>query len=132
MKKNYLYLLGALLLAVLSVAFVACGSDDDDDNGVGTSGDNQTLLVGTWSRKVTGSCAGTESWTFNKNGTGYFTMNTSCNKGSSSFTYSIITYAPTSRIGYVRIIYTQEDRKWDGDFTLNGNSLYLGGASYTK
>ncbi len=132
MKKQYFYLLTALLVAVMSVGFIACGSDDDDNDGVGTTGDNQTLLVGTWNRKVTGSCAGTEGWTFNKNGTGSFFMDTSCNKATSPFTYSIITYAPTSRIGFVRIIYTQENRKQDMDFTLNGSSIYIAGATYTK
>lgn len=38
MKKNYFYLFGIALVTMLSLSFVACGSDDDDeDDGVDTT-----------------------------------------------------------------------------------------------
>lgn len=128
MKKKYFYLLSALFVAVLSIGFAACGDDDDEGGG----GSSSNVLVGTWSRTVTGSCSGTESFTFNANGTGTFNMSNTCNSGSFPFTYSIISYVETSGIGYVRVIYSNENRKEDIDFTLHGSSLYIAGATYTK
>lgn len=44
-KKNFMFLMAAIMVAMLSVGFVSCGSDDDD----GPSGsDLVTEAVGTW------------------------------------------------------------------------------------
>lgn len=129
MKKKYLLLLSALLIAVLSAGIVACGDDDDDEGG----GNNniQNVLLGTWSSKVTGNCTGTESWTFNKGGNGALKMNTTCNSGTFPFTYTVLAYDPSSGIGYVRLIYSEDNYKTDQEFTVKGNTLYFGG-TYTK
>lgn len=132
MKKNILYFFGVLLVAILSIGFVSCGDDNDDENNAQGGDNTSTLLVGTWSRNVTGSCTGSEAWTFNKNGTGTFVMNTTCNKASEPFTYNIITWDSSSRIGYIRIVYTNENRKVDMDFTLNGNTIFIAGDTYKK
>lgn len=46
-KKNYLHLLAIMMVAMLSVGFVSCGSDDDDDD---ISGGSELVdkLQGTW------------------------------------------------------------------------------------
>ena len=45
-KKNYLHLLTIIMVAVLSVGFVSCGSDDDDD--VLSGSELVDKLQGTW------------------------------------------------------------------------------------
>lgn len=125
MKKKYLFLLSTLLIAVLSIGFVSCDDDDDEGNDV------QNVLVGTWNRRVTGDCTGSESWTFNKGGNGVFKMNTTCNSATEPFTYTIIAYDASSHIGYVRTIYS-DGWKTDVEFTINGNSLHIAGSIYTK
>lgn len=137
-KKSLLYLFSVLVVAVLSIGFVACGGDDDDDNGGagGGSSNSQNVLVGTWSCTITDSCGGTEEWSFSKGGDGRFTTkyaNPKCNSGSWTFTYSIIAWDPSSRTGYVRIYYADENRKTDQEFSFSGNNtLYFGGGVYTK
>ena len=46
-RKNYLHLLAILMLAMLSVGFASCGSDDDDDDITGGS-ELVDKLQGTW------------------------------------------------------------------------------------
>lgn len=50
MKKNSYYLLIMLMMAIVSVGFVSCGSDDDDNNGGGAGGTGTLSgsIVGTW------------------------------------------------------------------------------------
>lgn len=127
MKKKYLLFLSALLVAALSIGLVACGDDDEEEGG----GNAKNVLVGTWTRQVTGECRGTERWTFNSNGRGLFYMNTTCNSASEPFSYSIITYSASSHIGYARLIY-DDGTKIDNEFTVNGNTLHIAGANYTK
>ena len=45
-KKHFWSLLTFVMVAMLSISFTACGSDDDDDNGVSTS------VVGKWLRQT--------------------------------------------------------------------------------
>lgn len=45
-KKNYLHLLAIIMVALLSVGFVSCGSDDDDDIPGGS--ELVDKLQGTW------------------------------------------------------------------------------------
>ncbi|MBQ7422344.1 MAG: hypothetical protein IJV27_09430 [Prevotella sp.] len=59
-KKFFWNLLTFMLVAMLSVSFVSCSSDDDD------SVDNS--IVGTW--EDTNYIDGTWQWTFNSNGKG--------------------------------------------------------------
>lgn len=44
MKKNLLNWMTILMVAIVSIGFVSCGNDDDDDKKGGT-----VSLVGTWS-----------------------------------------------------------------------------------
>jgi len=48
-KKGYLHLLAIMMVAILSIGFVSCGSDDDDDDGSVASGNELVdKLQGTW------------------------------------------------------------------------------------
>ena len=48
-KKRYLHLLAIMMVTMLSVGFVSCGSDDDDDDGGVASGSELVdKLQGTW------------------------------------------------------------------------------------
>ena len=44
MKKNFMYLMTMMMVAMLSVGFASCGSDDDD----GGSSSYDKLIVGAW------------------------------------------------------------------------------------
>ena len=43
MKKSFMYLMTMMMVAMLSVGFASCGSDDDDSNS-----SYSRLIVGTW------------------------------------------------------------------------------------
>lgn len=45
MKKNFMYLMAAMMVAMLSIGFVSCGNDDDDDNRGGTSSGSTSITV---------------------------------------------------------------------------------------
>lgn len=103
-KRNYLFLLAILMVAILSVGFVSCGSDSDDE---------RSSVVGTWT--------GRDGYhrltvTFNNGGTG--TMKSTWDDSKSgSKTYSVdfkyvmesntegkITYEELDSYGYETVI----------------------------
>lgn len=45
-KKNFMFLMAAMMVAMLSVGFASCGSDDDDNSPSGN--DLVTKAIGTW------------------------------------------------------------------------------------
>lgn len=59
-KKNLLHLLAIMMVAVLSVGFASCSSDDDESV--------DSSIIGTW--EDTNYIDGTWQWTFNSNGKG--------------------------------------------------------------
>lgn len=81
MKKYFWSLLTFMMVAMLSVGFASCSSDDDDEGGSGLSDEEITIILqGTWD--VVGYEDGetfNEVWTFNGNtlkawDTGTFTV----------------------------------------------------------
>ena len=103
-KRNYLFLLAILMVAMLSVGFVSCGSDSDDE---------RSSVVGTWT--------GRDGYhrltvTFNNGGTGTLKSTWDDSK-SGSKTYSVdfkyvmesntegkITYEELDSYGYETVI----------------------------
>lgn len=119
MKKNYLNMMTALMVMILSLGFVSCSSDDDDDD----FNFSKESLYGTWRMsEVKMSENGTyidwpmraTSATFNSDGTysgsGYF--------GNGSGTYTAKGNTITTFVsGQVYIVYTV--------LSLNGSTAEL-------
>ena len=119
MKKNYLNMMTALMVMILSFGFVSCSSDDDDDD----FNFSKESLYGTWRMsEVKMSENGTyidwpmraTSATFNSDGTysgsGYF--------GNGSGTYTAKGNTITTYVsGQVYIVYTV--------LSLNGSTAEL-------
>lgn len=97
MKKSYLLEFAAIVVAAFfGLCFVACNSDDDDDEGYTlsemTEKEVEKTLVGTWSvtdNFVEDGHKGTEkeTWTFEANGSGYEIDSDSDDRYS--FSYSV-------------------------------------------
>lgn len=52
MKKNYLWSVLAIVLALtMSIGFMSCSSDDDDNKNGGNNNDFAKNVIGTWSGK---------------------------------------------------------------------------------
>jgi hypothetical protein len=64
MKKKYLFsLMAILMMAMASVSFVSCGSDDDDEE-MGGMDDDTRMIVGVWHKPS----SSLPSWTFEASG----------------------------------------------------------------
>ncbi|MBQ9637772.1 MAG: hypothetical protein IJV36_07785 [Prevotella sp.] len=68
MKKNLLNWMTILMVTIVSVGFVSCGNDDDDEKGDSVS------IVGTWrySNDYYGEPEGYEQYIFKRDGSGYY------------------------------------------------------------
>lgn len=125
MKKNLFQLMAILMVAMLCVGFVSCGSDDEDDHG-GGSGTEASALIGTWTREYyTGDgTKAKETFTF-KNGS-----------GSYSNAYQSATFTYTAANGYiaVKIRYSDSSTTIDDlwSYNIEGKTLYLNGNKYSK
>ena len=109
-KKYFWSLLTLMMVAMLSVGFVSCGDDDDEDNA---------SIVGTWVGYSNGEYV---TYQYNSDGTGTITVN----DVSIRFTYSYNTETKRLTISYrgetaVFEIFTLTST------TLSGRNISTGG-----
>lgn len=115
-KKQILYLVSAIIVAVMSLCLTSCNKDDQDG-----------VLVGTWRHDYSNTDYCT--YTFKSNGSGVFSRPSW--DVTESFTYKIMSYDSDSGRGEVLEIEGGQSRTIS--FTLMGSTLvYEGGMVFTK
>lgn len=119
-KKSILWsMLAIMVVAMLSVGFAACGSDDDDSG---------SSVVGTWSGKDGSS---TITLTFNSNNTGMYIENykDSYSGGketiSTSFTYSMVDSSKGILMVNVPDKWYSGSSTWTYYFVISGNTMSI-------
>ena len=123
MKKAFVY----LMMALLTMPFVACGSDDDDDT---TVVDNLSQVVGTWV-----CTASTDSWTTEKgSGSGENLMvgETLTIKADGSYSSSSYDFGRTGTWavqGGTFSASTSSGRTMSGRISLSGGTMRIQGST---
>ena len=122
-KKNVLHLMAIMMVAMLSVSFISCGSDDDDDAGSVSSD-----IVGTW---VAHGGKRTVTYVFESNGSGkssYYYGGSSgyWRQGEGAFTWGRKGNTVTVKGGYWADINSDGETSegtYNETFEYNGSTL---------
>jgi hypothetical protein len=130
MKKFLFGILPFLMVALVSMTFTACSSDDDDETG------NDNVLVGSWYGSISDYKS---TLTFNRNGKGKDEWSNRVDgvvkKGVEEFNYAIVYYNEGLGEGMIRVVYTagmMSGNSYNQEFTVSGNKLYYDGLTWTK
>lgn len=124
--KNLWYLLAFVVAAVLSVNFVACSKDDEEEGG----GSVDTTLVGKWCGDSSEDYF--EEWTFKSDGTGERHTDDRTVGTYDKFTYSIASSNRQSDSYYGYTISGKVDVKYTNSGNQKTYSFYKEGDSWLK
>ena len=124
-KKSLWSLPTILMVAMLSIGFVSCGDDEDDD--IIDSGITSNSLIGTWSRNYTTADGinATEVYTFSKNGSGTY---------KNAYQTATFTYVAVSGYISVKIRYNDSSNTIEDvwSYSISGRTIIINGNQYTK
>ncbi len=116
MKKKFYYILMTLLVAMLSIGFVACDKDDDESAPIPSN------LIGTW-YKVSGAYKYSLNFTFYSDGTGEGYASRANNSGIASYSSFWFTYKYKSN-GDIVCDYSRAMVDSNGEDTAKGTMIF--------